>query len=592
MSTSTTTEPSVEEVEGYNTDALITFLNGKNFGLNENEIQIIRDQGIDGASFLMLNEERFKECNIKMGPRAKLVNWINNLNNQRNTQNSASVYRFVRQGGEFKIWEIEEDPNIFPQKGIGQDVFNNHPVASAQGSAEVVITQPFCKNVVSEINDTVNSMKSSNLRVYGDGHAREKDQIYADIIIGHTDFHKELTDNPPDLSKGLSWEVKSNFNEGSKVNEGKGQLIKYARIYLSARPSLTNVFYGCLTDGKIWQFVKIQLMLDDIDELKVIFEESITYEWSEKTASLIAGIIERYHDDLSMRASGEKKESQNNDETYMYRNKSSISTESLLASFIEEGIYIRSYSENHGIHVQIISHLGNGRECIVFLAQVRDYGIKDAVLKIEVRRDSEISQVYREISALHGLDGLSCVPKILFEGYTIGRSLALLTDFAGQPLESWISNNGNIDDYTIFHIILDLLSCLEKIHACGYTHGDVAIRNVIQRNGHFYLIDFGLATLLQLHSDPYRSIIQDYDGLCQIIGFIKFGEKMSFSELIGKLEGELKSLVVFVEDASRWKITNEEKWLEKFGAKVKRLHEKGHHLPRKAFLDITENNIL
>jgi hypothetical protein len=82
MSTSTTTEPSVEEVEGYNTDALITFLNGKNFGLNENEIKIIRDQGIDGISFLMLNKEMFKECNIRMEPRAKLVNLINNLNNQ------------------------------------------------------------------------------------------------------------------------------------------------------------------------------------------------------------------------------------------------------------------------------------------------------------------------------------------------------------------------------------------------------------------------------------------------------------------------------------------------------------------------------
>ena len=78
MSTSTT-EPSVKEVEGYNTDALITFLNGKKLGLNENEIQIIRDQGIDGVSFLMLNEERFKECNIRIGPRAKLVNLINNF---------------------------------------------------------------------------------------------------------------------------------------------------------------------------------------------------------------------------------------------------------------------------------------------------------------------------------------------------------------------------------------------------------------------------------------------------------------------------------------------------------------------------------
>jgi serine/threonine protein kinase len=154
----------------------------------------------------------------------------------------------------------------------------------------------------------------------------------------------------------------------------------------------------------------------------------------------------------------------------------------------------------------------------------------------------------------------------------------------GQPLESWISDNGNIDDYTIFQIILDLLSCLEKIHACGYTHGDVAIRNVIQRNGHFYLIDFGLATLLQIFSDPCQAIIQDYEGLCQIIGIIKFGEKRLFSELIGKLKGELKSLVVSVEDASRWKITDEGKWLEKFGAIIKPSYERSS---REASLEIT-----
>ncbi|GET58550.1 kinase-like domain-containing protein [Rhizophagus irregularis DAOM 181602=DAOM 197198] len=180
------------------------------------------------------------------------------------------------------------------------------------------------------------------------------------------------------------------------------------------------------------------------------------------------------------------------------------------------------------------------------------------------RKDTEISQVYREISALHGLGDLSCVPTILFEGYIKEGFLVLLTDFARQPLESWISE-----------IILDLLLCLEKIHARGYTHGDVAIRNVIHRNGHFYLIDFGLATLLQLHSDPCQAIIQDYCELCQIIGIIKFGEKMSISELIGKFEGELKSLVAFVEDASiRWKITDEGKWLEKFGAKVKQFYER------------------
>ena len=78
--TNPNTSPSVDDVEGYNVDQLVTYLQGKNFGLNENEIQIIRDQGIGGSSFLMLNEERFRECNI--GPRFKLVNWINTLNNQ------------------------------------------------------------------------------------------------------------------------------------------------------------------------------------------------------------------------------------------------------------------------------------------------------------------------------------------------------------------------------------------------------------------------------------------------------------------------------------------------------------------------------
>ncbi|RGB35803.1 kinase-like domain-containing protein [Rhizophagus diaphanus] len=265
---------------------------------------------------------------------------------------------------------------------------------------------------------------------------------------------------------------------------------------------------------------------------------------------------------------------ENKGNIHMYRN---ISSESLLASFIGENVHVRLKSGNY-IHMQITSHLGTGKECIVFLAQVRDYGIKDAVLKIEVCKNTEIFQVYREISVLRALSDLSCVPKILFEGHTMGGFRALLTDFVGLPLESWISDNGNIDDYTIFQIILDLLSCLEKIHAHGYTHGDVAIRNVIQRNGHFYLIDFGLATSLQFYLYPWQEIIQDYNGLCQIIGIIKFGEKMSFSELIDKLKGELKSFVAFVEDASRWKIIDEEKCLKKFGAIARQFYEK---LPRK-----------
>ncbi|CAB4430899.1 unnamed protein product [Rhizophagus irregularis] len=190
-----------------------------------------------------------------------------------NTQNYTSVYRFARKHGIFKNWEIEEDPSIISQRGIGENVFNDYPCVPVQGSNPA-------------------SVKSIQL---------------------------ELTNNPPDLSKGLGWEVKDSLS----------------------------------------------------DSVKTEYRDGLTYHQH----------ILRYHDDLLTRASGE---SQNNDETYMYRsNKSSISPESLLDFFIEE---------------------------------VHDFEIKDAILKIEVLKDSKISQIYREILVLHALGDLSCVPTILFEG--------------------------------------------------------------------------------------------------------------------------------------------------------------------------------
>ncbi|CAB4408267.1 unnamed protein product [Rhizophagus irregularis] len=83
MSSTTTADISYEVVKEFDTEAFITFLIKKKLGLNENEIQNFYDQRIDGDSFLMLNEERLKECKIRMELRIKLINLINNLNNQK-----------------------------------------------------------------------------------------------------------------------------------------------------------------------------------------------------------------------------------------------------------------------------------------------------------------------------------------------------------------------------------------------------------------------------------------------------------------------------------------------------------------------------
>ncbi|CAG8624507.1 13668_t:CDS:2, partial [Acaulospora colombiana] len=385
--------PTVEEVRGFNAEELNGFLKRRLNGI-DNHIDTLTVQEVDGSTILDLTLEDLN-IQIPLGPAKKIVKLIKEIQGEQpvaseqyikenrdlkyhifylelaNTRNSASVYRHVRERGDVQLWKIEED--ITPLEEAVNDVFNQYRNAPAQGLSEINVNQPFCKNVVSEI---VNQVERNDLLVVGDNGGRIEDEVFPDIIIDPVGFYAKLTKNPPDLSKGLGWEVKNNLNDKSKASEGKGQLIKYARAYLSADPPLTSIFYGCLTDGKLWQFVKIQLMLDDVNDLKVKFEESLNYEWSKRTASLIAGLINRYHNDLSMRASGEKKESPNNDETF----KSSISSKNLLASFIEEGIDIRLSSGNC-IHVQITSHLGTGRECTVFLAQVRDYGIKDAVLK-------------------------------------------------------------------------------------------------------------------------------------------------------------------------------------------------------------------
>ncbi|GBC31539.2 kinase-like domain-containing protein [Rhizophagus irregularis DAOM 181602=DAOM 197198] len=121
--------------------------------------------------------------------------------------------------------------------------------------------------------------------------------------------------------------------------------------------------------------------------------------------------------------------------------------------------------------------------------------------------------------------------------------------FEDSQIYREISTLHALDDYIIFQIILDLLLCLEK----------------------------NMPVVTRMEMWPYETIIRDYIDLVE-----------SLELLIDKLDGELKSFVAIIEIVSRWKIINEEKWLERFGAEVKQLHERGHHLPRKALLDITE----
>ena len=85
MSTSTTI-PSAGDVEGYNTDQLITYLQSyfQKYGvtLSNSDIQKFREGDINGRTFFTLTADLLMQFGFSMGKSAILVGLINNLNNQ------------------------------------------------------------------------------------------------------------------------------------------------------------------------------------------------------------------------------------------------------------------------------------------------------------------------------------------------------------------------------------------------------------------------------------------------------------------------------------------------------------------------------
>jgi hypothetical protein len=84
MSTGTATEPSVEEVSLK--DIIRTLLSliyeESHLEINESEFQSLRNEGVNGYNFLMLSNELLKDCGIRAGQRASLIELISNLNSQ------------------------------------------------------------------------------------------------------------------------------------------------------------------------------------------------------------------------------------------------------------------------------------------------------------------------------------------------------------------------------------------------------------------------------------------------------------------------------------------------------------------------------
>ena len=82
-SVSTTTNPSFEEIEVYDTEQIVTFLR-KNLNLTEDNFAILREQEVSGRAFLRLTEQKLLNPPYSLlgGPASEIAELVKQLNNQ------------------------------------------------------------------------------------------------------------------------------------------------------------------------------------------------------------------------------------------------------------------------------------------------------------------------------------------------------------------------------------------------------------------------------------------------------------------------------------------------------------------------------
>lgn len=120
----------------------------------------------------------------------------------------------------------------------------------------------------------------------------------------------------------------------------------------------------------------------------------------------------------------------------------------------------------------------------------------------------------RESQILQELDHPQIPKWIRYEKH--GRDEALIMELVeGDNLECKMMEQGRI--YTLqesLSVIKDLLQPLGHLHQSGFVHRDVRIPNVVEKAGHFYLIDYGLSCRIgEQLPEALRTLLKETEPL-------------------------------------------------------------------------------
>ncbi|WP_440115780.1 serine/threonine protein kinase [Paenibacillus sp. QZ-Y1] len=137
--------------------------------------------------------------------------------------------------------------------------------------------------------------------------------------------------------------------------------------------------------------------------------------------------------------------------------------------------------------------LGMGSYGLTYLCMDEHTG-KEVALKESKPSKGRLSAqlLDREADVMRRLDH-PAIPALL-EAFTYRARSYIVTEYIrGETLEQCIFEQGRkYTEQECLELVGQLLVPIAHVHERGFIHGDVRIPNVILRNGHVHLIDFGL----------------------------------------------------------------------------------------------------
>lgn len=146
----------------------------------------------------------------------------------------------------------------------------------------------------------------------------------------------------------------------------------------------------------------------------------------------------------------------------------------------------------------IEGRLGSGGMGVVYLG-VRDHdGCRGAVKLIADHMADEptfLERFTREIEALRRVSGPHVAA--ILDADVSAETPYLVTEFVdGASLQALVDGSGPLDPHGWNAAALGLLVALERVHHAGIVHRDIKPTNIVLADGQPWLLDFGMAALL------------------------------------------------------------------------------------------------